>query len=413
MLKNTIVFIVITTRAFLLQGGGYMIQLILNPVENLPYLFDIKISDELKGLYVSDKLKSEKIVQNSKIGFSGRESTNLEIRNIYQKWSERLNVKHLSMRLLSGLHAHIILFMGLGKIGDTILLLPECAGGHYATKQILVRLGYYVIEMIPDMKNYCVDVVKTKELIAQTSPNLIFVDRSEGLYYEDFTELISDVPSSCGTIFDASQYLTNILEKDFISPFDMGFDIMMSTLHKNFPGPQKALVCSRDDNSYWDCIENSMSNYVSNLHAENIIWAGEILKKEKILKKYSFLLLYNSKLLEHNLLKLQLPVVPRIEEKPQTHHLWLTFSDNEKAYQFYKKLELCGLLVNYRKLPYNLGMGIRMGTSAATLQGINPDNIQELSSLIAEIFYTKDVNSMLIEKVQFFLSGLIPLTRTE
>lgn len=413
MLKNTIVFIVITTRAFLLQGGGYMIQLILNPVENLPYLFDIKISDELKGLYVSDKLKSEKIVQNSKIGFSGRESTNLEIRNIYQKWSERLNVKHLSMRLLSGLHAHIILFMGLGKIGDTILLLPECAGGHYATKQILERLGYYVIEMIPDMKNYCVDVVKTKELIAQTSPNLIFVDRSEGLYYEDFTELISDVPSSCGTIFDASQYLTNILEKDFISPFDMGFDIMMSTLHKNFPGPQKALVCSRDDNSYWDCIENSMSNYVSNLHAENIIWAGEILKKEKILKKYSFLLLYNSKLLEHNLLKLQLPVVPRIEEKPQTHHLWLTFSDNEKAYQFYKKLELCGLLVNYRKLPYNLGMGIRMGTSAATLQGINPDNIQELSSLIAEIFYTKDVNSMLIEKVQFFLSGLIPLTRTE
>lgn len=373
----------------------------------------IKISDELKGLYVSDKLKSEKIVQNSKIGFSGRESTNLEIRNIYQKWSERLNVKHLSMRLLSGLHAHIILFMGLGKIGDTILLLPECAGGHYATKQILERLGYYVIEMIPDMKNYCVDVVKTKELIAQTSPNLIFVDRSEGLYYEDFTELISDVPSSCGTIFDASQYLTNILEKDFISPFDMGFDIMMSTLHKNFPGPQKALVCSRDDNSYWDCIENSMSNYVSNLHAENIIWAGEILKKEKILKKYSFLLLYNSKLLEHNLLKLQLPVVPRIEEKPQTHHLWLTFSDNEKAYQFYKKLELCGLLVNYRKLPYNLGMGIRMGTSAATLQGINPDNIQELSSLIAEIFYTKDVNSMLIEKVQFFLSGLIPLTRTE
>ncbi len=390
-----------------------MLQLILNPVENLPFLFDIKISDKLKGLYVSDKLKTEKIVQNSKIGFSGRESTNLEIRNIYQNWSERLNVKHLSMRLLSGLHAHIILFMGLGKIGDTVLLLPECAGGHYATKQILERLGYNVIEMIPDMNNYCVDVVKTKELIVQTKPNLIFVDRSEGLYYEDFTELISDVPPSCGTIFDASQYLTNILEKDFISPFNMGFDIMMSTLHKNFPGPQKALVCSRDDNIYWNCIEESMSNYVSNLHAENIILAGEILKKEKILKKYSFLLLYNSRLLEHNLLKLQLPVIPRIEEKERTHHLWLTFSSSENAYQFYKKLEMCGLLVNYRKLPYNLGMGIRMGTSAATLQGINPENIQELSLLIADIYFAKNIDSTIIDKVQSFLSGLIPLTCTE
>lgn len=390
-----------------------MLQLILNPVENLPCLFDIKIPDELKGLYVSDKLKTEKIVQNSKIGFSGRENINLEIRDIYQRWSNQLNVKHLSMRLLSGLHAHIILFMGLGKIGDTILLLPECAGGHYATKQILERLGYYVIEMIPDLKNYCVDIVKTKELIKQIKPDLIFVDRSEGLYYEDFTALLSDVPSSCGTIFDASQYLTNILEKDFVSPFDMGFDIMMSTLHKNFPGPQKALVCSKEDNPYWDCIENSMSNYVSNLHAENIILAGEILKKEKILKKYSSLLLHNSKLLEQNLLKLQLPVVARLEEKQQTHHLWLTFTDKEKAYHFYKKLESCGLLVNYRKLPYNLGMGIRMGTSASTLQGINPDNIQELSSLIAEIFYTEDVDSTLIVKVQNFLSGLIPLTYTE
>ena len=49
-----------------------MLQLILNPVENLPYLFDIKIPEELKGLYVSDKLKTDEIVRNSKIGFSGR-----------------------------------------------------------------------------------------------------------------------------------------------------------------------------------------------------------------------------------------------------------------------------------------------------------------------------------------------------
>ena len=54
-----------------------------------------------------------------------------------------------------------------------------------------------------------------------------------------------------------------------------------------------------------------------------------------------------------------------------------------------------------------------MGTSASTLQGINPDNIQELSSLIAEIFYIEDVDSTLIDKVQNFLGGLIPLTCAE
>lgn len=385
-------------------------QLILNPVENLPYLFDVKVSEKLKGLYVSDKLKTDVIVQNSKIGFSGRADTNLEIRRIYQKWSEKLDVKHLSMRLLSGLHAHIILFMGLGKIGDTILLLPECAGGHYATKQILERLGYNVIEMIPDIENYCIDIERTKKLALNSNPDFIFVDRSEGLYYEDFTPLLTDLPHTCGTIFDGSQYLTNILEKDFISPFDMGFDIMMSTLHKNFPGPQKALVCSKNNNLYWERIQNAMSSYVSNLHVENIVLAGEILKCQKILRKYSSMMLQNSMLLENNLLKHQLPVVQRAEGKTNTHHLWLKISDKTKCYRFYKNLEQCGLLVNYRKLPYNIGTGIRMGTSAATLQGVNPDNISELSTLIAEIYYEKDIGTALIKKVQSYLRKLIPLT---
>lgn len=43
-------------------------------------------------------------------------------------------------------------------------------------------------------------------------------------------------------IFDASQYLTNIMAKDYDNPFDMGFDIILTSLHKNYPGSQKAAV---------------------------------------------------------------------------------------------------------------------------------------------------------------------------
>lgn len=206
-------------------------QLILNPVENLPELFNIHLSHQIQGLYVSDKYKTDDIVKNSKLGFSGREHYSNLIHDTYKSWGKQLEVQHLSMRLLSGLHAHIVLFMGLGKIGDTVMLLPECAGGHYATKQILERLGYNVIEMISDDEAQCIDIPKTKKLIDNMNPNLIFVDRSEGLYFEDFSELLNNVPEQCGKIFDASQYLTNILMKDFKSPFSMGFDIMMSTLH--------------------------------------------------------------------------------------------------------------------------------------------------------------------------------------
>ena len=67
-------------------------------------------------------------------------------------------------------------------------------------------------------------------------------------------------------------------------------------------------------------------------------------------------------------------------------------------------------MVNYRKLPYGLGMGIRMGTSAATLQGIDSHNIAELASIMAEIYNTKRADSQLVERTQSFLSKLMPLT---
>lgn len=385
-------------------------QLILNPVENIPELFPTERNNCIKGLYISDKYKNDEINMQSKIAFSGRTEYSSNIRDIYDKWAKQLGAKSLSMRLLSGLHAHIVLFMGLGKIGDTVLLLPEEAGGHYATKKILERLGYNVLEMIPDRKNYCVDIEKTKEIIFRYEPQLIFVDRSEGIYYEDFTNVLDNIPDNCGAIFDASQYLTNILEKDFKSPFDMGFDILMSTLHKNFPGPQKALVCSKNNNIYWERIIDAVSSYVSNLHAENIFIAGEILNQQDVLKIYSKQMLQNSIQLEKKMLENGIPVVKRIPNRVATHHIWIKFDRKDLAYNFYKKAEKCGILFNYRKLPYDLGYGIRMGTSAATLQGVNNQNLSELAKLISDIYHEKEVSDHLIKRVQNYIQALVPLT---
>ena len=88
-----------------------MKQLILNPVENLPYLISYAEDVQVKGLYVSDKDKTEQTVMASKIGFSGRGDYNQRIQQIYKEWAEVLGVPHLSLRLLSGLHANIIIYM--------------------------------------------------------------------------------------------------------------------------------------------------------------------------------------------------------------------------------------------------------------------------------------------------------------
>lgn len=387
-------------------------QLILNPVENRPDLITNNSYKRTQGLYVSDKLKTDDIIKSSIIGFSGRTKANEDVRSIYSEWKTALGIDNLSMRLLSGLHAHTVLFMGLGSIGDKVMILPIEAGGHFSTKIILERLGYNVLEAIPNYKELSVDFEKTLSLIKKERPKFIFVDRSEGIYYEDFTELINALPEDCGTMFDASQYLTNILMKDFKSPFEMGFNLMMSTLHKNFPGPQKAMVCSKDNNIYWEKALYAVNNYVSNIHVEHIYMAGDIIKEKPLLSKYSKIMLHNSVNLESKLNDLGLPVILKDSKQTPTHHIWINFNNKDTAFDFYKKMEQCGFLVNYRKLPYSLGVGIRMGTSAATLQGINDSNQNELAFLISKIFKSEYLDKKTILDCQDFIDSLSPLALT-
>ena len=385
---------------------NYKNNLILNPVENLPFLLTNSSNYQLEGLYISDKVRDEQQKKATSILFSGRGDLSRDINLIYQKWAKLLHADALSMRLLSGLHAHIVTFMGIGNIGDTVLLLPTTAGGHYATKAILERLGYNIIDMAVDFHNYCVDYIETLKIIDKCNPKFIFVDRSEGINYEDFTNIAINSPAC--TIYDASQYLTNILVESFKSPFEMGFDFMLSTLHKNFPGPQKALICAKDKNNmYWRKILKGMSSYVSSLHAENIFKAGDAINDLSILQQYADISIQNSILLEKYLDENGISVIRKNPNVPATHHIWIPLRGQEEALKAYQKLEQFHLLVNYRLLPYKLGYGLRLGTTAATIQGLKPEQTKFLAKIITDII--KDNTQTTPEYVEDFIKELTPL----
>lgn len=368
------------------QEKAFNNSLILNPVENVPnkdILFPY--ASFLHGLYNTDTIRTNTQKIDTKIQFSGRTQISEDINNIYNSWAELLNAKAVSLRLLSGLHAHTVLFMGIANIGDRVILLPESAGGHMSTKSILERLGLNVAEFVVDYKNKKIDIEKSLNLIKNFQPNFIFVDRSEGLIYEDFSWL-----DECKAykIFDASQYLTNIIAKDYANPFDMGFDMILSTLHKNLPGPQRAMIAVKETNDLWWKLKSNISTYVSNMHVFSIYSAGLLLKDIEHLKKLSKNMLCNTMKLEDELQKLDLPVFNRevIANERPTHHLWFMCENKNKAFDLYLTLERIGILTNYRLLPYNLGYGLRIGLSAATQCGLLPLDTIELSKIIEQAF---------------------------
>lgn len=365
-------------------------SLILNPTENIPYHFQKYNSNFFEGLYVSERLKDV----NDKVIFAGRNDYIKFFEFIKEEWKSKLSAADIDLKTLSGLNAHLILFLCIINKNDTIMLLPEICGGHFATEQILRSLGANVISMIPDINHCCVDKEKTTNLIYEAKPQYIFVDRSEGLIYEDFSWL--NKFSFSYKIFDASQYLSQIITDMYPSPFDMGFDMIVSTLHKNFPGPQKGVLAVKSYDSIWKKYLSNAKTYISNTHplaiANSII---PLLNYDKFLE-YSTINYECSRLLEECLFERGVPIV-RQDGNPRTLHIWILCKTKEESYNYYLKLEKLNILTNYRLLPYNLGYGLRIGTSAAVRFGLRIQHIAELSDIMATA-YKEPISRKLLEK---------------
>lgn len=359
-------------------------SLILNPVENVPFAEDLTVvAGPLHGLYNTDKVRTRDQRIATDHQFAGRQSVENDSRAIYLAWANALHAEDATLRILSGLHAHIILFMAMARPGDTVLLLPVEGGGHMSGKAIVERLGLTVIEMAVNYSEMCVDVDATLERCMAMSPDFIFVDRSEGLVFEDFSPFADiDGPRA---IFDASQYMTNILCGDHPNPLDWGFDLLIGSVHKNFPGPQKALLATRCRDKMWEQILSGVSTYVSNMHFASTYAAGLTLTRTEWLAQYSRRMLSVAVLLEDELLERGVPVVKRRRDRPPTHHVWIRELDRDRAFTTYERLEQCLIMTNFRLLPYGLGHGLRLGVAAAVRIGLTTDDVPRLADLIAEI----------------------------
>lgn len=371
-------------------------SLILNPTENVPFIYDIENTNFFAGLYVSERFKDV----NDKVIFAGRNEYIEFFQYIKKEWSKKLKAYDVDLKSLSGLNAHLILFLCILKPGDKIILLPEIAGGHFATEEILKNIGAITYQMVPNYEKLGVDVSKTMKLIESEKIDYVFVDRSEGLYYEDFSWL-KDC-TQCYKIFDASQYISSILCEHFMNPFDMGFDMIITTLHKNYPGPQKGLIAVKNADVVWEQYLAHAKTYISNTHPKAIADSLLPLMYKEQFNKYCETCNSCVSELEKLLFDYNVPIVRRSDEQTPTHHLWILCPDKYKSYQYYLKLESIGLLTNYRLLPYNLGYGLRIGLNAAVLCGLKKKHIPKLAKIMSDAYHN-DITPALVKSCYKFI----------
>jgi glycine hydroxymethyltransferase len=360
-------------------------SIVLTPVDSLPFsLADREHTSFLHGLYLTDKERDQEARKAAPILFGGREQAVRDLTYIHRLLADAFGAAEGSLRLLSGLHAHAATFMSISASGQKVLLLSEEAGGHFSTHAILRRLGLRTVDLPIDRKRLCIDRGETLKLVRDEQPDFIFIDRSEGLRYEDFSFIGSiEGPEK---VFDASHYVPQILTGHYPNPLSWGFDLMLFSLHKSFPGPQKAGIVSRQNNDLWADIISGLSTLVSSSHAEDSYLVGLTLLREEWLEIYVERLLETALELETQLLRRGLNVVPRVEQGssdwPGTHHIWIRASDRDTAFMQHERLSRAHLHTNYRKLPYGIGYGLRLGTTFSAVAGLGLAHIEELADII-------------------------------
>lgn len=336
--------------------------------------------DKITNLYVPEMSRGKQ----DKLIFSGRTELTNSIQLIYQEWMQKLNAKAITMKPLSGLHSHTLLALAFRNKFKKVLLVSESGGGHYLTENLFSNLGYEVMTMPVDYDNHEIDLDKTCELLKNNNFDMIFVDQSESLNYMDFSPIFKFTDAY--TIFDASHYLSNIIVGDYKNPFDMGFDLCLGTMHKNFPGPQKAFMASRELNEQWEIITRAISMHVSSFHFADIFKAGMLISDETALKHNARLYMENAISLEKALKKNGIPVVERRNDQPSSYFIFLNINDQDIAFEKYNQLLDGNIETNYRLLPYSLGYGIRIGTMPMTLRGMLPQDTENLANIISSIY---------------------------
>lgn len=360
-------------------------SIVLTPVDSLPFsLADREHTSFLHGLYLTDKDRDREARKDAPILFGGREQAVRDLIYIHRLLADAFGAAEGSLRLLSGLHAHVATFMSISTSGQKVMLLSEEAGGHFSTHAILRRLGLRTIDLPIDHKRLCIDQSATFRLVRREQPDFIFIDRSEGLRYEDFSFVGSlEGPEK---IFDASHYVPQVLTGHYPNPLAWGFDLMLFSLHKSFPGPQKAGIVGRQNNDLWAKLMAGLSTLVSSSHAEDSYLVGLALLREEWLEVYVDRLLETALELETQLLRRRLDVVSRIKQGsskwPGTHHIWIRAPDRDAALVQYERLSRAHLHTNYRRLPYGIGYGLRLGTTFSAVAGLGLAHIEELADII-------------------------------
>ncbi len=311
-------------------------------------------------------------------------------------FKRHFNAKYVDVRPISGAIANISVFSALPRITNTVVTNSLPSGGHITHNKMgtMTRLiGRDVYNFPTDDSNpFTTDVDKSIRLIRKVNPDFIVFGKSMFLFREPIKEIREEFPDLT-IVYDAAHVFGLVYQGEFQRPLKEGADIITSSTHKTFPGPQGGIIILKDDplNLYERPIRTQVFPAIlSNHHLHRIpelLASAIILDKE--LSDYAKRVIENAKSFAEALYNEGFDICGSDYGFTETHQVVVDVSKIGGGAKVANELEKNNIICNKNSLPWDKSVikpsGIRLGTQEMTLKGWNKDDFAELAKKFKKI----------------------------
>ncbi len=319
---------------------------------------------------------------------------------------ELFEAEHVNVKPTSGVNANIAALFALTSPGDKIMALSVPEGGHISHSRYSVPairdLKLYNLPFDPQEMN--IDADKMVKEIKEKKPKLILLGGSLFLFPHPVLEA-REAADEVGAkiVYDASHVLGLIAGKKFQDPLREEADVVTSSTHKTFPGPQGAIILCKE--ALKDEIDKAVfPGTVSNHHLHHVAGLAVTLVEMKHFgAEYASQILSNAKALALGLYEEGFEVLCEHKGFTESHQIAVDVRSYGGGDVVAKKLEKANIITNKNMLPFDKNpgepSGIRFGVQELTRIGMKESEMREIASFLRRVVIEREEENRVKEEV--------------
>ncbi|MFA5249100.1 MAG: serine hydroxymethyltransferase [Candidatus Paceibacterota bacterium] len=331
-----------------------------------------------------------------------------------QEFKKHFGANFAELRPISGTIANYAAFSAISQRGDNILSLGIENGSHVSHEEAGAAgfLGLKV-EWLEYNDDCTMNVERSVDKILKNKPRFIVIGGSVILFPQPIKELRAACDKvGAKIIYDAAHVLGLISAGIFQDPLREGADLITTSTHKTFPGPQGGMILGNVDEPTQKMIQRRVfPGFSSNHHLHRVPSLYCALKEmQEFGKDYAGQIVKNAQALAGELANLGFNVLAKDRGFTQSHQVLVNCGQPGSGQIVSELLERANIILNKNIIPGDgqdprNPRGIRIGVQEMTRFGMKEPEMKQIAKFIKEIALDKRNPEEIGKEVSAFRNG--------